>query len=117
MAKIEFIGVVELEKTLESMADVSAIKTAVKKNGADLQRTMQRKADFKMGYQTGTTKRSIGLDITDGGMTAEVGPSTEYSPYLEWGTRFMAAQPFVWPAFNEVCPKFVSDIAKVIGGK
>jgi HK97 gp10 family phage protein len=75
---------------------------------------MQQKADFKKGYQTGTTKRSIALEIKDSGMTAEVEPGTEYSPYLEYGTRFMDAQSFVRPAYNEQKAIFKADMQKLV---
>ena len=75
---------------------------------------MQSKADFKKGYQTGTTKRSIGLEIKDGGLTAESSPETEYAPYVEYGTRFMEAQPFVRPALEEQATQFKSDMQKLV---
>ena len=75
---------------------------------------MQGKADFKKGYQTGATKDSITLEIVDEGFTAEVGPTTEYSGYLEYGTRKMEAQPFIWPAFNEQVEKFRSDMQRLV---
>jgi HK97 gp10 family phage protein len=75
---------------------------------------MQSKADFTKGYQTGTTKRSIGLEIKDDGLTAESAPETEYSPYLEYGTRFMEAQPFVRPALEEQAQQFKSDMQKLV---
>jgi HK97 gp10 family phage protein len=75
---------------------------------------MQSKADFKKGYQTGTTKRSIGIEIKDGGFTAEVGPETEYSPYLEYGTRYMQSQSFVRPSHEEQKEKFKSDMERLV---
>ena len=91
MASITITGLDELEKALKENVTMNDVKRVVKTHGSQLQRNMQNKADFKMGYQTGTTKRSIGLEIADGGFTANVGPETEYSPYLEYGTRFMDA--------------------------
>lgn len=114
MANIKVVGLDKLEKQLKKNATMGEVKQKVKKHGADLQTTIQRKADFKKGYQTGTTKRSVGLDIVDGGMTAESGPTTEYSEYLEYGTRFMDKQPFVKPALEEVEPKFKSDMQKLV---
>lgn len=114
MATIKFEGIVELEKALKDNVRMDDVKRVVRHNGAELQSKMQAKADFKKGYQTGATKRSIGLEITDGGMTAEVGPETEYSPYLEFGTRFMSAQPFIKPAWEEQKKKFKSDMDKLV---
>ena len=47
-------------------------------------------------------------------MTAESGPTTEYSPYLEYGTRFMSKQPFVKPALEEQEKKFNADMQKLV---
>lgn len=114
MAKLEITGLDKLEKRLKENATLNDVKKVVRTHGAQLQRKMQAEADFTKGYATGTTKRSIGLEIADGGMAAEVGPETEYSPYLEYGTRFMDAQPFVRPAFNEQKAKFKSDLQKLM---
>lgn len=114
MASIKVEGLDKLEKQLKKNATLNDVKKVVRKNGADLQRAIQKNADFKKGYQTGTTKRSVGLEITAGGMTAESDPTTEYSEYLEYGTRFMDKQPFVKPALEEVEPKFKSDMQKLV---
>lgn len=114
MSSIKVEGLEELEKKLKANATLNDVKKVVRHHGAGLQRNMQDKADFTQGYQTGTTKRSIGLEITDGGFTAESGPTTEYAEYLEYGTRFMDAQPFVRPALNEQSKKFQSDLKKLM---
>lgn len=114
MAKIKIDGLDKLEKKLKANVTLNDVKRVVKQNGSELQRRMQSKADFKKGYQTGTTKRSIGLEIQDGGLTAESGPETEYSPYVEYGTRFMEAQPFVRPALEEQAQQFKRDLEKLV---
>ncbi len=112
--KIKIDGLDELEKKLKANVTMNDVKRVVRHHGAELQRRMQAKADFKKGYQTGTTKRSIGLEIKDAGLAAEVAPETEYSPYLEYGTRFMEAQPFVRPALEEQAIEFKSDMQKLV---
>lgn len=114
MPKIEIKGLDELEKKLKKNVTMDDVRNVVRVNGSELQSKMMQKADFTKGYQTGTTKRSIGLDIKDGGMTAEVEPETEYSPYLEYGTRFMEAQPFVRPALEEQAEQFKRDLQKLV---
>lgn len=114
MPKIKFEGLDELEKKLKDNVTLNDVRRVVKQNGAELQEKMQEKADFKKGYQTGTTKRSIGLEIKDEGLTAEVAPETEYSPYLEYGTRFMEAQPFVRPALEDQTAQFKKDMQKLV---
>lgn len=114
MAKIKIEGLEELEKKLKANATLDDVKRVVRQNGAELQKKIQDKADFTKGYQTGTTKRSVGLEITDGGFTADSGPTTEYAPYVEYGTRFMEAQPFVRPALEEQAAQFKSDMQKLV---
>jgi HK97 gp10 family phage protein len=114
MAGIKLTGLDRLQKSLKENVTMDDVKKVVRTNGSQMQRKMQANADFKMGYQTGQTKRSIGLEITDQGLSAEVAPTTEHSPYLEYGTRFMQAQPFVKPAHNEQKEKFKRDMQKLV---
>ena len=106
-------GLEKLEKALKENVTMDDVKRVVRHNGSQFQKRMQAKADFKKGYQTGQTKRSIGLEITNNGFDAEVGPETDYSPYVEYGTRYMEAQPFVRPAFEEQKEKFKRDMQKL----
>ena len=126
MGVIRIEGLEELQKQLKKNANMDDVKKLVRSNGSQLQRKIQRKADFKGHYEwekgkgkvfkkpTGATKQSVRLEITDGGMTAESGPTTDYSEYLEFGTRFMDAQPFVRPALEEQSKKFERDLRKLI---
>ena len=104
----------KLQKSLKKNATMEDVKRVVRHNGSQMQQKIQKNADFKKGYATGQTKRSIGLEIMDGGFTAEVEPTTEYSPYLEYGTRFMEAQPFVRPGHTEQGKKFKQDLKKLM---
>ena len=114
MPKITITGLDNLQKKLKQNIRMEDVQRVVRHNGSALQRKMMQNADFTRGYATGTTKRSIGLIFKDGNFTAEVEPGTEYSPYLEYGTRFMDAQPFVRPAFDEQKEKFKSDMQKLV---
>ena len=114
MATIKIIGIDELERKLRDNCRLDDVKTVVRQNGAELQSKMQREAVFTKGYSVGDTKRSISLEFRDSGFAAAVAPGTEYSPYLEYGTRFMAAQPFVRPAFNAQKEIFKKDLGKLM---
>lgn len=114
MAKIKIEGLDKLEKALKENVTLDDVKKVVRHNGAKLQEKIQTNAEFTQGYQTGTTKRSVGLEITDGGFTAESGPTTEYAEYLEYGTRFMDAQPFVAPSLEAQTREFQSDMQKLV---
>ena len=47
-------------------------------------------------------------------MSAEVEPTAEYGPYDELGTRFMEAQPYLKPAFDDQKERFKKDMKKLV---
>lgn len=112
MASIEFKGIEEFMGALTKEASLETKKQAVHKNGASLNKKVVRNAVFTKGYATGATKRSIQIESQMGGLEAKVFSGTEYSGYLEVGTRKMSAQPFVKPAMEEVVPQFLADLAR-----
>lgn len=85
MAKIKVTGLDKLQKALKENVTMQMVKDTVKNNGIELRENIKANADFKMGYQTGTTKRSVCIDPKDGGFTVEVGPETEYAPCSKIG--------------------------------
>lgn len=52
---------------------------------------------------TGNLKNSIQTTM-EGDLTAVVGTHVEYAPYVEYGTRRMAARPYLGPAAEAVRP-------------
>lgn len=112
MAELSFKGSEPLMKALQTAANQTAHKAIVKKFGGQLQSTAKRKANFTQGYATGATKWSIKLELTEGGFAAKVIAGSDYSGYLEKGTRFMEAQPFMKPALEEIVPDFVNDLRR-----
>lgn len=114
MPSVKIEGLDKLKKALKENVTMEDVKKVVHHNGSQMQQKIQKNADFKKGYATGQTKRSIGLEMTDGGFTAEVEPTTAYSPYLEYGTRFMDAQPFVKPGYDAQKEKFKKDMEKLV---
>lgn len=113
MGNATIVGLEKLQAKLKENVSMQDVKKVVRFNGQRMQKAIQRNAEFSKGYQTGATKRSVGLTIEDGGLTARSGPTMEYDPYVEWGTRFMEAQPFVKPGFNEAKARFKSDLDKL----
>lgn len=109
-------GLEPLIGTLKDNVTLNDVKRIVAKNGADLTRQMkaQTKISYVKGYSTGDTAGSINLKITNGGMTAEVATGTSYSPYVEYGTRYMSAEPIVQPSLDVIAPKFYSDLSRVM---
>ena len=109
MSEIIFKGLVELQDALRDKTKLESVKKIVKLNGSEMQQQAQRNAPV----DTGTLKRSIGLNVSDGGMTAKVEAKTDYAPYVEFGTRYMNAQPYMKPAFNQQKGKFKRDLDRL----
>ena len=109
---IRLEGIKEFKAALEDRGRVQElVAPVVRYHGAQLQEKAQRSAPV----DTGNLKRSIRLDIRNEGMTAEVAATADYSGYVEYGTRFMNAQPYMRPAFLQQKEKFVKDLERVLG--
>lgn len=107
---VKLIGFEKLEAKLTKNMDLSKVKATVKKNGAE----MQKKAMKEAPVLTHHLQKSIMLEITDGGMTAEVESTAEYAAYQEYGTRFMKGKPHIRPAFEEQKEKFKVDMKELV---
>ena len=106
---VKLIGFHELQVKLEKNMDLSAVKSAVKKNGSAMQKKAQKEAPIDSGHLHDV----IFLEITDGGMTAEVESTADYAGYQEYGTRFMKGKPHIRPAFEEQKEKFKPSSMRV----
>lgn len=119
MAKINFKGLDKLEKKLIQNAKMEEVKKVVRSSGLTLQGNVVKNAGettFNKGYFTGNLKQDVagnGFKLSDGGLTAKVGTSEEYGAYLEHGTRYMEAEPFLKQPFEQIKTTFKSDIDKL----
>lgn len=121
MPRIKLEGAEELVTALKTRADKASVKAVVKQCGSEMQRMAQRKAPVGTpestgikGYRGGTLRRSIGLTLKDGGMTAEVEAGADYAPYVEYGTRYMKARPYLRPAYEKESEVFKADLNKLV---
>lgn len=103
-------GVSELTMKLKSNANMKDVKQIVKQNTAELTQGAQRKAPV----DTGNLRRSITMDLSDGGLTGKVKPTVDYAPYVEYGTRFSPRQAFMAPSFNRQKEQFKRDMDKLV---
>jgi HK97 gp10 family phage protein len=108
--KIRLEGDKELKKMLKRCKNPEKIKACVKNAGSTMQQTAQRNAPV----DTGTLRRSITLTITNGGMQAEVQPTVHYGAYVELGTRFMNARPYLKPALDKAQAEFKSLVEAAV---
>lgn len=99
-----------LQAELEKRQDLTPFQEVVKVNGVRL----LNKTTANAPIDTGTLNRSMELDMESGGLTAKVTPQTEYAAYVEYGTRFMNAQPYLRPAFDTVKQQFIADLKKLM---
>ena len=106
---LRYKGDKELRNALNKKIRLEAIKHIIKRNGADL----QQKAQINAPVDTGTLKRSIVPTIEDNGLTARVKAGAEYAPYVEYGTRYMTAKPYMKPAFFVQKEIFKQDLKKI----
>jgi HK97 gp10 family phage protein len=98
----------KMDKDIED--DVGKI---VKNNTIEMTEKTVRNAEFTQGYQTGYTKKNIETIIVSK-LEAKTLSKSEHSGYLEYGTRFMDAQPFVFPAFFEQKKQFLADLERLV---
>ena len=113
---VKITGLDKLQRKLRDNATLDDVKTIVKTNGVRLTQQMKRQTTlaYVKGYSTGDTASSINLEITPDGMTAMVGPTMDYDPYVEYGTRYMAPEPIAQPSLDVVGPKFVKDLGRIM---
>ena len=106
--KITFHGVGKFIAHMEKLQTASDTKVghSVKKHGAGLQQKEMR----AVPVDTGFLKRSILLTMSDGGLTATVEPTANYAAYVEYGTRFQRAQPYIRPSYEKQVDEFTDEM-------
>lgn len=109
-------GVSELNKLaadLEEAGLVTASRGAklVRKTAHDIEATAKQFAPV----DTGALRNSIGTDITANGLAAEVGPTVDYGPYVEFGTSRMAPRSYMGSALDRHSPDFAQGVEELGG--
>ncbi|MBA4699229.1 MAG: HK97 gp10 family phage protein [Ruminococcus sp.] len=111
MADIKIIGLDKLEKQLKKNATLNDVKQAVKMSGTTLQEEAKRIVPVDSSNLKDTM---IGPEISNGGMTVEVAAMAEYGEYVEYGTRYMEAQPYMRPALKKAEKEFRANMKKMV---
>ena len=109
------VKIVGLARMIKGLTDIyrnsdSEIGRVVKANTAELQQKEMR----SVPVDTGFLKRSILLTMKDNGLTGVVEPTATYATFVEFGTRFMAAQPYVRPNYDAQAKQFIQDMQKFV---
>lgn len=102
--------VIESDQT----AEVSArIQSMVRKVIQEATFAVEAHAKVEVPVDTGNLKNSIISSIEAGGDRGVVSTNVEYAAYVEFGTRFLPAQPYMLPAYNRVVPKVKDDLDEI----
>ena len=112
---VKFNGLDDFERVLKDNVTMDDVKRIIKVNGDRLNRYMKEQTThaYVKGYSTGDTAGSINTEVRDGGLTVAVGATMNYDPYVEYGTRYMSAEPILDPSLERVRPQFLGDLEKV----
>lgn len=103
---VDVSAVLALGRDLGKVGPVTVLRArrAMLKTANDIAATAKGLAPV----DTGATRNSIG--VTDRGTSVEIGPTTDYSPYLEFGTSRMPPRPFMAPALDRHAQAFEQAI-------
>ena len=105
-------GMDELQDALNRAADIDRpVREIVKRRTSEMNRKAQRLVPVG---KTGDLRRSILSFYENNGLTGVTRAGMHYAPYVEYGTRYMAAQPFLRPAFYEVVWGFREDLERLV---
>ena len=75
---------------------------------ADVKAEAMRKAPVRTGY----LRSSIYAKVQD--WVVQLGAEATYALFVELGTRYMMAQPYLWPAIQEYLPQLEQIVKDAI---
>lgn len=67
------------------------------------------------GYWTGNLWREI-ESVKNGDLEYSITSNAGYSGFLEYGTRYMEAEPFMWPMYVQIQKELVKDLKELLEG-
>jgi HK97 gp10 family phage protein len=86
---------------------------ALTKTAYDIEADAKEFSEVDTGAQRNSISTTLSGDGRFGAMSAEIGPTTEYSPYREFGTSIAAAHPFMGPAFDRRMPAYMDALGDI----
>ena len=98
MIDIDLRGIANLQQAMKDFPSI--VREELGKAVEELALLIEAKAKELCPVDTGLLRSSI-TPVVESWAAAFVGTNTEYAPYVEFGTKKMAAQPFLEPAFLE----------------
>lgn len=107
-SRVTLTGEKELIRRLNKLKDKSKVQAVVKTNTLEF----EREAKANAPVDTGFLRRGIQSKV--GNLEGRITSTAEYSGYLEYGTRYMVAQPFMKPAYDQVKDQFKAQLKKAV---
>lgn len=120
--------IARLALRLESLSQVPALaKHVIRKHASNIEEAATKrspevesgpKKDRPHPWRTGELRGSWSVREDDTGSAyyaVEIGNTKEYSPYVEYGTRNMSAQPMLEPSVDEEREPLQKDLKSLLG--
>lgn len=112
MATISGLNRLELDLGRASLQVAAQAATVIRAGGEAIVRDAKALAPV----DTGALRDSISADYGLAGLSAEIGPTVSYAPFVEFGTSRMAPHAFLGPAFDRNVPGVVAALG-ALGGR
>ena len=71
---------------------------------------IETEAKLLSPVDTGLNRAEIHSELAPNRLSGEVAAGTEYAVHLEFGTRFMRARPFLFPAYEKYRGRFLERL-------
>ncbi|MBH9580882.1 hypothetical protein DOS62_06665 [Staphylococcus felis] len=107
-----------LDALYEQLHDIDDdVDEVLEDNAKDYVFTAKKTASEVMnkGYWTGNLWRMIDYEKT-GHLEYTVTSNAAYSGFLEFGTRYMEAEPFMWPTYIKIQGTLKKDLEELVNG-
>ena len=108
--KIDIEGGDELVRSIRNRLGADRVVPVIRRNTSQAQAKAMRLA----AVDTGFMKRSITMRVDVTGLAGYIVAGAEYSPYQEFGTRYMTGKAFMQPAAREQAPIFINDLRNLL---
>lgn len=115
---ISDLNTIAVDLVAESGAVTARASVVVRKSAFDVEATAKQ----LVPVDTHATQNSIfasepgGAPLGPTSLNAEIGPTTDYAPFLEFGTSRMAPYAFMGPALDRHSADFETGMAAVVEG-
>lgn len=110
MAKsIRLRGLKKLINRFRRNTELTEVKDVLRVNGEQMLQRARKNAPV----ETGELRDSLRMDIDEAGFSVNIKSDVDHASYVEYGTRYKHAQPFIGPAFKRQQRRLKKDLSKL----